>query len=50
MLYQLAAADFEDLGDGDVRRTGTGGIAGVHENKITFGNGATPSPACSPST
>jgi hypothetical protein len=40
MFCQLAAADSEDLGDGDLRRTGTRGIAGVQENKITLGNSA----------
>ena len=40
MFRQLAVADSEDLGNCDLRRTGTRNIAGGHENKITLGDGA----------
>ena len=38
MLRQLTVTDSEDLGNRDLRRAGTCGISGVHENKITLGD------------
>ena len=40
MFRQFPVADSEDFGNRDLRRTGTRDIAGVHEDKITFGDGA----------
>ena len=40
MFRQLAVADSEDLGNCDLRRAGTRDIAGVHEDKISLGDGA----------